>query len=212
MRRGRLGQPVLPEALLGPGLREAGRAAVRVVGLTATTPGRRGTAPTAATSSKPRGDDQAARDVTAPGRAPAASPGRPRGLPVVYKLWLSGHMHLPADTRPVVVGRDREQAELAAMLADARAGQGRAVLLLGEAGMGKSMLAAWLAGQAEQAGAQVAQGACSAAGMPPLWPWRRALAAIAAQVPWREDGAAAGPLGRELVHGQNNPPRFQSGL
>ena len=48
-------------------------------------------------------------------------------------------MHLPADT--AVVGRDREQAELAAALTSARAGHGRAVLLLGEAGMGKSRFA-----------------------------------------------------------------------
>lgn len=48
-------------------------------------------------------------------------------------------MHLPADM--AIVGRDREQAELAAALASTRAGHGRAVLLLGEAGMGKSMIA-----------------------------------------------------------------------
>lgn len=80
-------------------------------------------------------------------------------------------MHLPADM--AIVGRDREQAELATALTSTRAGYGRAVLLLGEAGMGKSLLADWLVSQAEQAGMQVARGACSAAGMPPLWPWRR---------------------------------------
>ena len=65
--------------------------------------------------------------------------------------------------------------------------------------MGKSMLADWLVGQAEQAGMQVARGACSAAGMPPLWPWRRSLAAIGLELPWREERAAAGPSDRELV-------------
>jgi predicted ATPase len=45
-----------------------------------------------------------------------------------------------------MVGRQRERAELAAALAGARDGRGRAVLLLGEAGMGKSMLADWTAG------------------------------------------------------------------
>ena len=79
-------------------------------------------------------------------------------------------MHFPADVRPAIVGRGREQAELASALAGARAGHGRAVLVLGEAGMGKSMLADWLVSQAEQAGMQVARGVCSAAGMPPLWP------------------------------------------
>src|SRR5439155_24758422 len=81
-------------------------------------------------------------------------------------VWLSVRMHLPADM--AIVGRDREQAELATALTSTGAGYGRAVLLLGEAGMGKSMLADWLVSQAEQAGMQVARGACSAGGMPPL--------------------------------------------
>jgi hypothetical protein len=108
-------------------------------------------------------------------------------------------MHLPAAVRPALVGRDREQDELAAALAGARAGHGRAVLLLGEAGMGKSVLADWLAGQAGKAGMQFAWGACSAAGMPPLWPWRRSLAAIGLELPRQDDRAAAGPAGRELM-------------
>ena len=108
-------------------------------------------------------------------------------------------MHLPAAVRPALVGRDREQAELAAALAHARAGHGRAVLLLGEAGMGKSVLADWLAVQAGEAGMQVARGACSAAGMPPLWPWRRSLAAIGLELPRQDDRAVAGPAGRELM-------------
>src|SRR5215470_15676187 len=106
-------------------------------------------------------------------------------------------MYLFADM--AIVGRDREQAELAAALTSALAGHGRAVLLLGEAGMGKSILADWLVSQAKQAGMQVARGACSAAGMPPLWPWRRSLAAIGLELPWREEHVAAGPSDRELV-------------
>jgi AAA ATPase domain len=118
--------------------------------------------------------------------------GRPR-------VWLSVHMQLPADARQAIVGRDREQAELAAALAGARAGHGQAVLVLGEAGMGKTVLADWLVGQAEQGGMRVARGACSAAGMPPLWPWRRSLAAIGLELPWREDPPAAGAAGREVM-------------
>lgn len=106
-------------------------------------------------------------------------------------------MHVPAEM--AIVGRDREQAELATALRSTRAGYGRAVLLLGEAGMGKSMLADWLVSQAVQAGMQVARGACSAAGMPPLWPWRRSLAAIGVELPWREERVAAGASDRELV-------------
>jgi len=108
-------------------------------------------------------------------------------------------MDSPADVRQAIVGRDREQAELVAALTGARAGHGQAVLLLGEAGMGKSTLADWLVSQAEQAGVRVARGACSAAGMPPLWPWRRSLAAIGLEPPWREDHASAGAAGREVV-------------
>jgi predicted ATPase len=108
-------------------------------------------------------------------------------------------MHLPAAARPAIVGRDSEQAELAAALEGARAGHGRAALLLGEAGMGKSVLADWLIEQAEQAGVHVARGGCSAGGMPPLWPWRRSLAAIGLELPWQEDRAVAGPADRELL-------------
>jgi hypothetical protein len=108
-------------------------------------------------------------------------------------------MYLPAAVRPALVGRDAEQAELAAALAGARVGHGRAVLLLGEAGMGKSVLADWLAGQAAEAGMQVARGACSAAGMPSLWPWRRSLAAIGLELPRQDDRAVAGSVGRELM-------------
>jgi AAA ATPase domain len=108
-------------------------------------------------------------------------------------------MHLAGDIGPAIVGHDREQAELTAALAAARAGHGQVVLVLGEAGMGKSILADWLALQAEQAGMQVARSACSAAGMPPLWPWRRALATIGSELPSPEDRAPTGSAVRELV-------------
>jgi predicted ATPase len=118
---------------------------------------------------------------------------------VLLDVWLSVHMQLPAGIRPAIIGRDREQSDLAATLADALAGHGRAVLVLGEAGMGKSSLAGWLISHAERAGMRVAVSACSAAGMPPLWPWRRSLAAIGLQLPWREERLAVGPSDRELV-------------
>ena len=68
-------------------------------------------------------------------------------------------MHLPADM--AIVGRDREQAELATALMSTRAGYGRAVLLPGEAGMGLNteahaaeawaLPAAWCGGWASDA-------------------------------------------------------------
>jgi len=106
---------------------------------------------------------------------------------------------VPTAARLTVVGRDREQAELSSALAAARAGHGRAVLLLGEAGMGKSVLADWLAWQAGETGIQVARGACSAAGMPPLWPWRRPLAALGLELPQLGDHVVTGPGDRELL-------------
>jgi len=109
------------------------------------------------------------------------------------------HAPVPAVSRPMVVGRDHEQAELSAALAAARAGHGRAVLLLGEAGMGKSVLADWLAWQAREAGMQVARGACSAAGMPPLWPWLRSMAGLGLELPQFSDATITGPADRELM-------------
>ena len=88
-----------------------------------------------------------------------------------------------------MVGREFEARRAGGSTGAARQGDGRAALLLGEAGMGKSMLADWLVRQARTSGVQIARGACSAAGMPPLWPWQRALAEIAPQLPWRGDGA-----------------------
>lgn len=98
-----------------------------------------------------------------------------------------------------MVGRERERAELAAAVQDARHGRGRAALLLGEAGMGKSMLARWLAAHAMTVGLRTAHGACSAAGMPPLWPWQRALDNVGVAIPWRVDGTTPTSSGRELV-------------
>lgn len=47
---------------------------------------------------------------------------------------------------PSVVGRDREQALLAAAVERARAGTGSVLVLVGDAGIGKSALARWLVG------------------------------------------------------------------
>jgi predicted ATPase len=99
----------------------------------------------------------------------------------------------------VMAGRERERAELAAAVEQAERGNGRAVLLLGEPGMGKSTLADWLVGLARDAGVRCARGNCSAAGMPALWPWRRALADLAAELPWQDESAPAAQSDRELL-------------
>jgi hypothetical protein len=98
-----------------------------------------------------------------------------------------------------MVGRERERAELSAALDDAAAGRGSVNLLLGEAGMGKTTLAAWVVARAADTSMTVARGGCSAAGMPALWPWRRALAGLAPDLAWRDDSTAIAASDRELL-------------
>jgi predicted ATPase len=58
----------------------------------------------------------------------------------------------------MLVGRDRECARLDAMIADARAGAGGALVLRGDAGIGKTALLAWAAERAEGMGLLRARG------------------------------------------------------
>ena len=84
-------------------------------------------------------------------------------------------------------------------LADARAGSGHVVVVRGPAGIGKTRLAEELAAAAD--GMQVGWGAAiDDAGMPPLWPWiravrglpvlRAAVGCVAAGGAQRESGSA----------------------
>ena len=101
--------------------------------------------------------------------------------------------------RDLLVGRDGELAFLQDRLADARAGAGHVVLVCGPAGIGKTRLVEELAAFAD--GMQVGWGAATDdTGMPPLWPWiravrafpgpRAAVAAVAAGATQREYGSA----------------------
>lgn len=77
-----------------------------------------------------------------------------------------------------VVGRSAEREALRSALTAARRGVGGVVLVSGPAGIGKTRLAELIAGDAQAAGLSVHWGRCpDDAGAPPLWPWRRALAA-----------------------------------
>jgi DNA-binding CsgD family transcriptional regulator len=102
-----------------------------------------------------------------------------------------------ADAAPGVgrlAGRDRELAVLRQWLAQARAGQGRLVVLAGPAGIGKTRLAEVLAEEARRGGQRVLWGrAVQEEGAPPLWPWRRILRAVGGV----DDGAevAGGDVG-----------------
>lgn len=70
------------------------------------------------------------------------------------------------------VGREAEFGRLRAALADARAGQGRLVLVGGEMGIGKSRIAYELADEAQAVGMEVLWGwMWEADGAPTFWPW-----------------------------------------
>ncbi|HSI79720.1 MAG TPA: BTAD domain-containing putative transcriptional regulator [Solirubrobacterales bacterium] len=81
------------------------------------------------------------------------------------------------------VGRDREFAELARALADAEAGRGRLVMLVGEPGIGKSRLADELIESARARGVRVAVGRCwEAGGAPAYWPWVQSLRSYVGEI------------------------------
>ncbi|TCO44720.1 ATP-binding protein [Actinocrispum wychmicini] len=71
---------------------------------------------------------------------------------------------------PLVIGRDREVAELTRAIDAARASRGGTIFLVGEAGIGKSRLAAETAGIAFAAGVRVLRGRGSTIG--PIVPFR----------------------------------------
>lgn len=68
---------------------------------------------------------------------------------------------VPAD----LIGRDQVLSDLAELLADAYAGRGRSVLLLGEPGIGKSSLAEAVTAHGAAMGFRTTRVWCSAAGM-----------------------------------------------
>ena len=75
-------------------------------------------------------------------------------------------------TSGTFVGRHREIAALQAALADALAGQGRMMMLVGEPGIGKTRTAQELAGYAETLGVQLLWGRCyEEQDTPPYWLW-----------------------------------------
>jgi ABC-type oligopeptide transport system substrate-binding subunit len=74
-----------------------------------------------------------------------------------------------------MVGRDREMQQARALWAQAQAGQGHLLLIMGESGIGKTRLAQSLATQAQISGGRVLQGACYAEGGMPYAPFVQLL-------------------------------------
>ncbi|MFL5304669.1 MAG: ATP-binding protein [Polyangia bacterium] len=92
-------------------------------------------------------------------------------------------------TSAELVGRERELADLVALLDEASAGRGGLALLVGEPGIGKSRLAAEVAAVGSLRGFRVGWGrAWEGGGAPTYDPWTRALEAVGAPTP---DAAAA---------------------
>ena len=74
--------------------------------------------------------------------------------------------------RDVFVGREREMDTLRASLEETLAGQGRAVVVLGEPGIGKTRLVTELTPYAQVRGMRILIGHCpDSDGAPPYWPW-----------------------------------------
>lgn len=82
------------------------------------------------------------------------------------------------------VGRRHESARLDAALADALAGRGRVVMLVGDPGIGKTRTAEHLAAAAREREAQVLFGRCHEGdGAPAYWPWRQIVRAYIRDMP-----------------------------
>src|SRR6478752_5397065 len=79
----------------------------------------------------------------------------------------------------VLMGRDRERAALADVMAAVRLGAPRVVHLVGESGIGKTALVRFVSASAADQGWTVAWGRTwSADGTPPYWPWQQVLGAV----------------------------------
>jgi len=98
------------------------------------------------------------------------------------------------------VGRERDLAELDAVLTLATAGRGELVLIAGEAGIGKTRLAEMAAERAHAMGMQVAWAGCWEAGAAPaFWPWRQLIREIAGDRAETANTPAGEPLARLLL-------------
>jgi DNA-binding CsgD family transcriptional regulator len=84
----------------------------------------------------------------------------------------------------LLVGRDRELAEIDRLLAAALAGRGATVLVTGEAGIGKSTVLGAVLSRARERGLPTAVGrATSDDDAPALWPWSHLVAELRSTMP-----------------------------
>ena len=100
----------------------------------------------------------------------------------------------------LLLGREREIAELRLGLDRALGGRGGLLMVAGDAGVGKTALADELGSEAVEAGALVLWGrAWAGGGAPAYWPWLRILRRLAAERDVRAAIAALGPEAGALL-------------
>jgi class 3 adenylate cyclase len=93
----------------------------------------------------------------------------------------------------VFVAREKELAQLRALVEEALAGRGRVLLVAGEAGIGKTRLVQELGTYAQLRGMQVLWGRCHpGGGAPAYWPWAQMLRSY---VPTRTPEELLGEMG-----------------
>ena len=99
-----------------------------------------------------------------------------------------------SQTADELVGRDDPLAALDGVLAAARGGRGRVVLVAGEPGIGKTRLAEEAARRAAAAGMRVAWGRCHEGdGAPALWPWAQVARQLSVGLAPGQLAATLGP-------------------
>jgi DNA-binding SARP family transcriptional activator len=139
-------------------------------------------------------------DWTPPPREPGPPPGETGGSageagPALAPLVAQS----PQVAVDELVGRDDQLAALDGVLAAARGGRGRVVLVAGEPGIGKTRLAEEAARRAAAAGMQVAWGRCHEGdGAPALWPWAQVVRQLAAELVPGQLAAMLGPSAARL--------------
>jgi DNA-binding SARP family transcriptional activator len=131
---------------------------------------------------------------------PPAEPGRPPGeTGVAGPVPTASVTQRPQAAADELVGREDQLAALDAVLADARGGRGRVVLVAGEPGIGKTRLAEETARRGAAAEMQVAWGRCHEGdGAPALWPWAQVVRQLAADLAPEQLAAMLGPSATRL--------------
>ncbi len=134
-------------------------------------------------------------DWTPPPQEPGPPPGGTGGSAGEADSMLAASVtQRPAAAADELVGRDDQLAALEGVLAGARDGRGRVVLVAGEPGIGKTRLAEEAARRAAAAGIQVAWGRCHEGdGAPALWPWAHVVRQLTAELAPGQLAAMLGP-------------------